>query len=339
MHRELDDSYSIVHSGGELPLSNLGQLELLRGAMERGKPFRTQVRGLCMQPSICDGDVLTLAPIGSRPPAVGEMVAFVRPDTGQLAVHRIIAQSGDDWLIQSDNGAEVDGIVALDQIIGRVIGIERDARAVRFGLGAEARAIAWLTRHERIRRLLALRRLPRRIASLSLRVVQSLALYRTLAHRFCAHITFAEARDEDRDKIQAHISPETSGRVINSDARVTTYVAKIGAELVGYVRLVRNPAEHLSYPGHWLFSLYVWPRYRRAGIGDRLTRRVIEQAEAEGAPELLLLIYADDDPALRLYRQLGFETVAGLAPEPGPQKTSARQPVIMRKALPAMEHP
>ncbi len=329
----MDDSYSFVLSGGELPLSNLGQLELLRGAMERDRPFRTRVRGLSMQPSIRDGDVLVLAPLGSRPPSVGEVVAFVRPDTGRLAVHRVVEQTGDGWLIQSDNAAEPDGVVALDQIVGRVTGVERNGRAVRFGLGLRAHTIAWLARHEQFRRLLALRLLPRRLASRSLRALQGLALYRTLGHRFCPRLAMVEASDDDRDNIQA----QAPGRVAHSDANIVAYVAKIGAKPVGFVQVVRNPAEHPSYPGHWLFTLYVWPRYRRRGIGDQLTRRVIEQAAAQGAPELCALVDGDNDIALRLYRQLGFETVAAAMPEPSPQKSDARRPVVMRKSLAAMD--
>jgi len=140
------DSLSFTHPGGELHLSNLGQLELLRGMVERGRPLRTTVRGFSMSPFICDDDVLTIVPMNSRAPRVGEVVAFTLPDSGRLAIHRIVARAGTGWLLRGDNCPETDGVVARENIIGRVVRVERQGRQVRLGLGAEARLIAWLQR-------------------------------------------------------------------------------------------------------------------------------------------------------------------------------------------------
>jgi L-amino acid N-acyltransferase YncA len=51
-------------------------------------------------------------------------------------------------------------------------------------------------------------------------------------------------------------------------------------------------------------------------VGEALTREVLARAAAVGAPELLLVVYADNTPALRLYERLGFEvtTVPTLEP-------------------------
>lgn len=140
------DSLSITHPGGELHLSNLGQLELLRGMVERGRPLRTTVRGFSMSPFIRDDDVLTIVPVNSRAPRVGEVVAFTMPASGRLTIHRILARAGTGWLVRGDNCLETDGVVARENIIGRVVRVERQGRQVRLGVGAEARLIAWLQR-------------------------------------------------------------------------------------------------------------------------------------------------------------------------------------------------
>ncbi len=59
--------------------------------------------------------------------------------------------------------------------------------------------------------------------------------------------------------------------------------------------------------GLWLFSLGVRLKYRRLGIGELLSRRVVQVARERGAPELYLLVFEDNRPAVRLYHKLGFK--------------------------------
>jgi hypothetical protein len=137
---------SFIQLGGELHLSNLGQLELLRATVERGIPLRTRVRGFSMAPFIRDDDVLTIVPMNGRAPRLGEVVAFVHPETGRLAIHRVIARVATGWLVRGDNCPKPDGVTLRENIVGRVVCIERKGCKVRLGLGVEARLIAWLQR-------------------------------------------------------------------------------------------------------------------------------------------------------------------------------------------------
>jgi len=142
----MDHPDNFTQTDGKLHLSNLAQLELLRGMVECGRPLLTSVRGFSMAPFIRDEDVLTIAPMNGHAPHVGEVVAFVQPDTGRLAIHRVIARVGPRWLVRGDNCPEADGVVPRRAIFGVVIRVERQGHAVRLGLGAEARLIAWLQR-------------------------------------------------------------------------------------------------------------------------------------------------------------------------------------------------
>jgi hypothetical protein len=144
---------SYVSPGGELHLSNLGQLALLRGMAERGVTLRTTVRGFSMFPFIRDQDVLTIAPLNGRIPAVGQVVAFIRPNTGRLAIHRVIARRGAAWFIRGDNSPEPDGIVSREGLLGVVTRVERKGRNVHAGLGAERAIIALLQRANALTRL------------------------------------------------------------------------------------------------------------------------------------------------------------------------------------------
>jgi hypothetical protein len=100
-----------------------------------------------MSPFIQDGDVITVAPLLGAPPKTGEVVAFVRPGMGNLVVHRLVAWQGTAALIQGDSISDhSDGLVPQENMLGRVIRIQRQGHPVWLGLGPERMLIAWLSR-------------------------------------------------------------------------------------------------------------------------------------------------------------------------------------------------
>ena len=144
--------------GGELHLSNQGQLELLRGMRERGAALRTPVRGWSMTPFIRDGDVVTIAPIGAVGPRLGEVLAVELTQGSLLVIHRIVRRAGRGWLLRGDNATAPDGVVPPEQVLGRVVRVQRRGREVRLGLGRERVMIAALSRAGALTRLMALAR-------------------------------------------------------------------------------------------------------------------------------------------------------------------------------------
>jgi hypothetical protein len=160
----------------ELRLSNLGQLELLRAMRERGVALRTSVRGFSMWPFICDEDVLTIAPVGGCTLRLGDVVAFALPKSGQLAIHRVVARDRAGCLVRGDNARDVDGVVALDEILGRVARVERGGRDVGGGLGRLGFVIAALSRAGILWRLTALCRALKRGTSFVLRWTRAATL-------------------------------------------------------------------------------------------------------------------------------------------------------------------
>jgi hypothetical protein len=100
-----------------------------------------------MSPFIRDGDVITLAPMISGKLGLGDVVAFTRPDTGHLVVHRITALKGNQAQIRGDSLSEKpDGIFPVNSLLGCVIRIERNQKRIWLGLGPERALIAWLSR-------------------------------------------------------------------------------------------------------------------------------------------------------------------------------------------------
>ncbi|MBN2106767.1 MAG: GNAT family N-acetyltransferase, partial [Deltaproteobacteria bacterium] len=326
---------SFVSRGGELRLSNFGQMQLMLGAAERGVPLRMMVRGFSMAPCIRDEDLVTIVPLKGSLARVGEVVAFIAPDTGLMIIHRVIARRGEGYVMRGDNASASDGVIAPENIIGRVTCVTRRGRPVLFGLGAEGAWIAALHRGDALMRLKTLLRLPRRAAGVFLRWLQCRAVYRAIGKRCAPRIAIVAAGADDVEAVQLYLNPGQPYRDA-PDPNVTNWVAKAGAKVIGFVQCLYDPEPQSIWAGYWLFSMTVWRRYRGLGIGEALTRRVIEYARAQGAGQLLLTVWNDNDSAMCMYCKLGFKPVILPALEPGLEaeaKQLGRRRIVMCKGL------
>jgi ribosomal protein S18 acetylase RimI-like enzyme len=174
----------------------------------------------------------------------------------------------------------------------------------------------------------------RRLLAACLRRVQGARLYRKTARLFTYEMEIKEAKKEDLKNIQRFFRLKTAN-LLTERPGVTDFVAKSKGNVIGFVQLVRHP-EGTPYHGYWLFSLTVKLFYRRMGIGERLSRAVMERAVREGARELSLLVFEDNLGAIGMYRNLGFEITVVPALEESLKKEKAiygRRTVIMRKVL------
>jgi hypothetical protein len=150
------DARLFVVQAPELMLSGRALLVLARAVLARGVPFRFCARGWSMAPFVRDGDVITVSPVPHAVPGVGEVVAFVRPELGNVVVHRVVARRDAGLFIQGDSVPDcADGIIAPQHLLGRVTRVERNGNDVRLGFGPERYVIAWLSR---TRLLIPLRR-------------------------------------------------------------------------------------------------------------------------------------------------------------------------------------
>jgi hypothetical protein len=134
-------------SSQELALSGVALLEIMQAVLAKGASFRFRAPGWSMSPFIRHGDVITIAPLALNTPSVGQVVAFIRPECHGLAVHRVIGRHGAQFLIQGDNiSGQADGWFLPQDILGRVICIERSGKKVWLGLGAERYFIVFFSR-------------------------------------------------------------------------------------------------------------------------------------------------------------------------------------------------
>jgi len=82
-----------------------------------------------------------------------------------------------------------------------------------------------------------------------------------------------------------------------------------------------------------VLNIVVDPAFRRQGIARLLLDALVDEARVRGADQLFLEVRAGNEPALTLYRDIGFAEVAlrrGYYPLPGGGREDA---IIMARAL------
>lgn len=313
-------------------------VELLRAVLERDAPFHFIAPGLSMSPFIRHGDTVTVEPLRGRVLRVGDVVAFLRPDadTERLVIHRVVAEEDGALVLRGDNCPEPDGPIPRASVVGLVTRVERRGRGVRGALGRCGRWIAWLNARGWLLPLKTALVAPLRVGGALLRRLQCIPAFRVWVKRFRPAYAIREANAVDIIVVHAWANPGGESPPYRRNPGVTDYVARRGEEVLGFVQLVRRSAAQAPYSGYWLHSLMVRTRYRGLGLGEALSWRVIEQTQAEGVPELSLNVFADNAPAIALYRKLGFERVRIPALEvqfEAAARQGQRQMMSMRKVL------
>jgi len=130
----------------ELVLSSAELVDLMRQILSRGMPFRFRARGASMAPFIQDGDTISIVALMGNEPGLGDVTAFLHPQTGRLVVHRVVGKHGRACLIQGDNAYGNPELVTLEYLQGKVTQVERNGRQIWLGLGPERYFIALSSR-------------------------------------------------------------------------------------------------------------------------------------------------------------------------------------------------
>lgn len=100
---------------------------------------------------------------------------------------------------------------------------------------------------------------------------------------------------------------ERSVRRILPDERAEFLIAAPpGGEPAGVAQVRYRWSVWTGSEDCWLEDLYVVPAHRRAGLAGALVAEVLSRARARGCGRVELDVDEDNDPALALYRGLGF---------------------------------
>ena len=93
-------------------------------------PVRIQLNGGSMYPLVrMNRDYVTIAPIRETP-AAGDIVLFMNGNTGRYVVHRLRKTEDGKVLIRGDNCPAPDGWFQTEEILGKVVLIERGKRII-----------------------------------------------------------------------------------------------------------------------------------------------------------------------------------------------------------------
>ncbi len=101
--------------------------------------------------------------------------------------------------------------------------------------------------------------------------------------------------EERRDWLKEH-SPD----------RHPFWVLEIDGQVAGWLT-IKPFIPRCAYQGTVELSVYVDQKFRRRGVGRTLLEEVISRAASLGINAMVGLIFAHNEPSLRLFEQLGFE--------------------------------
>jgi hypothetical protein len=131
-----------------LTIPNAAAAGLMDDILERGGRFRFRAGGASMVPFVRNGDTLTIAPLANQPPRLGDVVAFSQPTEkgAHLVVHRVVGRQGTALVVQGDGNGCAPEVICSENVLGRLVEVERNGRHVRLGMGSERPLVAWLSR-------------------------------------------------------------------------------------------------------------------------------------------------------------------------------------------------
>jgi hypothetical protein len=108
-------------------------LEVSAELLRRGHRVRFQARGQSMYPTIRDGERISVEPVCALEFKPGDIVLYHRQ--GRVMAHRVVnrkrTSDGDLLLVRGDASLNGNEPVKAEQVLGKVVAVERDSRCVK----------------------------------------------------------------------------------------------------------------------------------------------------------------------------------------------------------------
>jgi len=139
----------------------------------------------------------------------------------------------------------------------------------------------------------------------ALKMVQSNPWYPKIARKLISGIEIKKAGDEETAKICNSVNKKHKGLILPGP-NTACFIARNKRKTVGYIFLVKHHPNASSFYRYWLSTLWVAPFYRRLGIGRVLMKIAMDEARAQKAKQLYILVNQANERALPLYIELGF---------------------------------
>ena len=115
--------------------------ELSRELLRQGKSIRFSAPGRSMYPTIREGEAITVEPIDPAFVRPGDIVLYRSGD--HVVAHRVVRREGGPrFILRDDTWGMRDEAVSADQVLGKVVSVERGGRAVNpYSTRAKARRL------------------------------------------------------------------------------------------------------------------------------------------------------------------------------------------------------
>jgi RimJ/RimL family protein N-acetyltransferase len=107
-------------------------------------------------------------------------------------------------------------------------------------------------------------------------------------------LTYDRSRADERRNVKS----------IRRDPNVAVFVAESPAGVVGRLSIARDHGPHSRHVAE--LGLMVAAGQRRRGIGTALMEEAVKWARGSGITKLELTVFPHNEPAITLYRKLGF---------------------------------
>ncbi len=284
-------------------LSGRQLAEIVDSVLSAGASVRLCVAGESMRPLIRHGDLVTLSPMPPDVPTIGDVVAFRRPATGGLLIHRIVSIGRGVVRVQGDNSREPDGDVPLGALLGRVTRVEREGIVIAPLGRLRTRLIVALSLSGAIFWWNAFWSVTRSAGAWLVSQPAAFGVYRWCARSLSSPPVVSDARAEDEREVATlwgeTRAPEGNGVLL---------VVRIRGCLAGFAVLSAGTE------ARELFGPVIRARYRGRGAGLALAQAAVVRAAQEGARTVTARLPHSIGP-VKLASRVGFRP----GPDPYPQ--------------------
>lgn len=292
-----------------------------------GESFSFQAHGSSMYPFIQDGNILTIKSVSCPALKVGDIILY-KSFADRLVVHRIVGEKKQTdqqfFLTCGDALLHNDGWIYSDQVLGKVVSIQRRKKFIRLDQGTSLRPIMyfWNTLYPLGPFFLNLTSKGKRGLSWVLRRLQTLKFYRIIARALInGKISYHIATAKDAHKLSRLYGYEQlpeienpvellKNQLQNTDDYEYTFIACEKEKIIGTAILTSFPKNLALYPDWWIFGMTVRTCYRGSGIGEGLMRMAIEKTSEKGGTRMNLLVFEDNRVAVNLYKKMGFYQIS-----------------------------
>jgi phage repressor protein C with HTH and peptisase S24 domain len=113
----------------ERTVNSVRFIETLEDLLGRGHVVRFQADGWSMHPTIRYGETIIVEPLGDSAVRTGDVLLY-RHLRSAIA-HRLVRVTSTELVLRGDAADSCDAPVSSDQLLGRVVAVERRGRTVR----------------------------------------------------------------------------------------------------------------------------------------------------------------------------------------------------------------